>query len=110
MRSSWCQPVSVVEWLAHLTAKQEISPASYYYWNMHVGKVTSCFAGGINQQRCGTRGEFQEAYIIYASAKYEKGCPLSLWNPQEMSPEVWNRGISGPKMDMCPPKFIKEKK
>ena len=33
---------------------------------------------------------------IYASANRKYGCPLWLWNPEEMSPEVQNMGISGP--------------
>ena len=45
----------------------------------------------------------------YASAKREKGCPLWFSNPEETSPEVRNRGISGPKMDMCPGKNFKKK-
>ena len=34
--------------------------ASYLSWNIHVGKVTGCFAGYTHQQRCHTRGESQE--------------------------------------------------
>ena len=40
-------------------------------WNMHVGKVTDCYAGHIHCQRCHTRGESQGTYITYASAKFE---------------------------------------
>ena len=59
--------------------------------------------------RCYTRGEFQGMYIMYASAKCKYGCPLWLWTPKEMSPEVQNRDMSGPIKDMCPPKFKKQK-
>ena len=27
--------------------------------------------------------------------------PLLLWNPEETSPEIQNRGTSGPQKDMC---------
>ena len=46
-------------------AKQEVcalNPASYLCWNMHVGKVTGCYAGHIHWQRCRTRDESQGTY------------------------------------------------
>ena len=35
--------------------------------------------------------------------------PLWLWNPEETSPEVWNRGISGPKNGHVSNKNLKTK-
>ena len=36
--------------------------------------------------------------------------PLWLWNPEETSPEVWNRGISGPTNGHVSNKNLKKKK
>ena len=66
--------VAVAEWLARPSAKQEVcgsNPASYLCWNIHVGKVTGCYAGYIHRQRCRTRGETQGTYITYTSTKFE---------------------------------------
>ena len=83
--------------------------ASYLCWNMHVGKVTSHHASCQEIGRRCTKGECQGRCIMYTSAKCKYSCPLWLWNQQEMSPEVQNRGISGPIMrlwsDQCACKF-----
>ena len=50
-------------------------------------------------------------YITFASAKTQiRQNPLWLWNPEETSPEIQNRGTSEPKKDMCPPKTFKKSK
>ena len=42
--------------------------------------------------------------------KHAKRDPPWLWNPGQMSPEVQNRGISGPtNKDLCPPKIFLKK-
>ena len=47
---------------------------------------------------CSTRGGSQEMYITFASAMWIRQNPLWLWNPEETSPEIQNRGTSGPKI------------
>ena len=88
--------------------------------NGRVGKSSDCRAGGqwfkswhptsaeicmwgrwlaailaiIHWQRCCTIGESQGTYVMYTSAKCEsRQNPLWLWNPEETSPEVQNRGF-----------------
>ena len=64
---------------------------------MHVGKVTGCYAGKMCRQMCHTRGESQGTYNHICLCKvWIRQNPLWLWNPEETSPEVQNRGISGP--------------
>ena len=69
------KPVAVAEWVARQTAEQEVGSSNPgippLLKNMHVGKVTGCYAGIIHQQMCRTRGESQGMYIMYASAKFE---------------------------------------
>ena len=47
---------------------------------------------------CSTRGGSQWKYITFASAIWIRQNPLWFWNPEEMSPEIPNRGISYPKI------------
>ena len=59
---------------------------------------------------CSTRGGSEGMYITFASAMRIRQSPLWLWNPEETSPEIQNRGISGPpKGHVCPPKTLKKK-
>ena len=46
---------------------------------------------------CSTRGGSWGMYITFGSVKkWIRQNPLWLWNPEEMSPEIQNRGTSGP--------------
>ena len=70
---------------------------------------TSCLMWGSGRQEVGTsstRGGSQEMYIKFAFSKtmQVRRNPLWIWNPEETSPEIQNRGTSGPKWDMCQPK------
>ena len=47
---------------------------------------------------CSTRGGSQGMYITFASAMRTRQNPLWLWNPEETSPEIQNRGTSGLKI------------
>ena len=42
-------------------------------------------------------------HYIRLHKKVNKVVPLWLWNPEETSPEIQNRGTSDQKKDMCPP-------
>ena len=46
-------------------------------------------------------------YNIYSFTKCKQNYPLWLWNQQERSPEVQNKGISGPTKRTYPPKLKK---
>ena len=62
---------------------------------------------------CSTRGGSQEMYITFASAMRIRQNPLWLWNPEETSPEIQNRGTSGPKIghvNVSDKKTLKKKK
>ena len=67
----------------------------FYLCYMHVGNVTGCHAGCQEVSRCRTRGESRE-FIARKRQSTQARDPLWLWNPRETSPEVQNRGISGP--------------
>ena len=58
-------------------------------------EVTGCDAGCQEVGKCGTRGGSWEMYITFASTKKQiRQNPLWLWNPEETSPEIHNRGTS----------------
>ena len=66
-----------------------------------------CHTGCQEVSRCHSRGEYQRTCNTYASAKHEWFGPLWLWNPDDTSLEVKNRGISGStKKDLCHPKIF----
>ena len=47
--------------------------------------------------KCSTRGGSWGMYTTFASTKKQiRQNPLWLWNPEEMTPEIQNRGTSGP--------------
>ena len=51
---------------------------------------------------CTTRGGSQEEmYITFASTMWIRQNPLWIWNPEETSPEIQNRGTSGPQIRTC---------
>ena len=69
---------------------------------MHVGKVTGCDAGHQEVGRCSTRGGSQGMCITFASAnKQNKVEPTLALKPRETSPEIQNRGTSGPRKRTC---------
>ena len=47
---------------------------------------------------CSTRGGSQEMYITFSSAMWIRQNPLWLWNPEETSLDIQNRGTSGLKI------------
>ena len=47
---------------------------------------------------CSTRDGSQEMYITFAVAMQIRQNTLWLWNPEETSPEIQNRGTSGSKI------------
>ena len=47
--------------------------------------------------RCSIRGGSQGMYVMYTSAMWIRQSPFWLWNPEETSSEIQNRGTSGPK-------------
>ena len=55
-------------------------------------KGSGCHADPYTVSRCHTRGESEDN----SGKKAHKRDPPWLWNPVQMSPEVQNRGISGP--------------
>ena len=59
--------------------------------------------------KCSTRGGSRGTYITFASAM-RISSPLWLWNPEETSPEIQNRGTSGPKKGHVSAKNFKKKK
>ena len=48
--------------------------------------------------RCSTRSGSQRMYITSAYTMQRRQNPLWLWNPEETSPEIQNRGVSGSKI------------
>ena len=50
---------------------------------------------------CSTRGGSEGMYTTFASTMQIKQNPLWLCNPEEMSPEIQNRGTHGPKIGHC---------
>ena len=48
-------------------------------------------------------------YYICLCKKWIRQNPLWLWTPEQTSREIQNRGTSGPKKNMCPPKTLKTK-
>ena len=49
-------------------------------------------------------------YVTFASAKKRiRQNPLWLWTPEETSPEIQNRGISGPQKRTCVRQILKKK-
>ena len=57
--------------------------------------INGCHADLYTVSRCRTRGESQE-FIARRWQSTQARDPPWLWNPGETSPEVQNRGISGP--------------
>ena len=49
-------------------------------------------------------------YHVHLSQVRIRQNPLWLWNPEDTSPEVWNRGISGPKNGHVSNKNFKKKR
>ena len=72
-------------------------------------KRLRCHAGRQEVTRCHTIGESENPLRTRDEAR-KQGDPSWLWNPGQTTPEFKNRGISGPKKDLCPPKIIKKKK
>ena len=62
------------------------------------GEVTGHHAGCQDVGRCSTRVGSQGTYITFTSAKVNKAAPTLALKPREMSPEIQNRGTSGPKI------------
>ena len=62
---------------------------------MHVGNATGCHAYCQDVSRCHIRDE-SKATIVYRQGSTQVRDPPWLWNPVQTSPEVQNRGISGP--------------
>ena len=63
-------------------------------------------AGHQEVGKCSTRGGSWGMNITFPSAKKRiRQNPLWLWTPEQTSPEIQNRGTSGPKKGhVCPPK------
>ena len=82
------KPVAVAEWLALLCVKSpnQIRHPASAETGMWGSNWLPCWPP--KDRRCHSRDEFHRLYNV--------GCPLWLWNPEETSPEVENRGISGP--------------
>ena len=68
-----------------------------YHVHVHVGgwKRLSCHTGHQEVSRCHTRGESEES-IAHSWWNIQVRDPPWLWNPEQTSPKVQNRGISGP--------------
>ena len=84
-------------------------PASYLCY-LHVANATGCHAGCQEVSRCLTRGESEESIACRWQSMQARD-PSWLWNPGETSPEVQNRGISGPTDGphyLCSKKFLKK--
>ena len=62
---------------------------------MHVVNGTNCHASHQEVNRCRTADEIRE-FIACRRQSTQVRHPPWLWNPGETSPEVQNRGISGP--------------
>ena len=54
----------------------------------------------------GSAGVTLDVNLMYALPKCKYGCPLWFWNPEETSPEVQNRGISGSTKRLVSSKFF----
>ena len=69
-------------------------------------------AGRQEVGKCNTSGRSQVMYITFASAKIEEGRTHFGFEPQRRtSPEIQNRGTSGPKKGhVCPPKTYKKER
>ena len=59
-------------------------------------KRLDCHADLFSVSRCRTRGESEESVVCRRGSTQGRDSPW-LWNPEQMSPEVQNRGMSGPK-------------
>ena len=94
-------------------AKQEVcgsNPASYLCWNTHVGKVTGSYTwlytpAEVSHQRWISGNVY---HVCLRKVRIRQN-PLWLWNPEETSQEVRNRGISGPKNGHVSNKNLKKK-
>ena len=67
-------------------------------------------AGHQEVSMCSTRSGSWGMYITFASTMRIRQNPLWLWNPEETSPEIQNRGVSGPQKDMCVRQKLLKKK
>ena len=69
-------------------------------------KWPSCHADHQEVSRCHTRGASEESIPCRLQCMQMREPPW-LWNPEQISPEVQNRGISRPtKKDWCHPKIL----
>ena len=99
IRRIFCQiiePVAVAEWTACPLTMWEVSRSNpgnlplLHMW--HVGNVTGHHADLYTVGPCDTRGEF----MAHRWQSTQARDPPWLWNPEETSSEVQNRGISSP--------------
>ena len=107
-------PVAVAEWVARQTAEQEVggSNPSIPPLRKHTcgeGDWLLCWhytLAKVSYQRWISGNLY---YIRLYQARIRQN-PLWLWNPEEPSPEVQNRGISGPTNGHVSNKNLKKKK
>ena len=110
----WIRPVAVAEWVARQTAEQEVGGS-----NPDIPPLLKHACGEGNWLLCWhytlakvshQRWISGNVYYVYLRQVRIRQNPLWLWNPEETSPEVQNRGISGPTNGHVSNKKIKKKK
>ena len=108
------QPVTVAKWVARQTAEQDVGSS-----NPSIPPLLKHACGEGDWLLCWhyTLAKVSHQRWILGNIYYVRLCqtrirqnPLWLWNPEETSPEVQNRGISGPTNGHVSNKNLKKKK